>query len=80
MGAWADMILFDPDTISITKMTQHFDLPADGERLLRQAPGLLGTWINGTQVFDGNDYVDVVAPGHILRKFSGEPPKLGMGQ
>ena len=41
VGAWADMILFDPDTISITKMTQHFDLPADGERLLRQAPGLL---------------------------------------
>ena len=26
VGAWADMILFDPDTISITKMTQHFDL------------------------------------------------------
>ena len=80
VGAWADMILFDPDTISITKMTQHFELPADGDRLLRQATGLLGTWINGTQVFDGNDYVDVVAPGHILRKFSGEPPKLGMGQ
>ena len=27
-GAWADMILFDPETISITKMERHFDLPA----------------------------------------------------
>ena len=78
VGAWADMILFDPDTISITKMTQHFDLPANGERLLRQAPGLLGTWINGTRVFDGEDYLDVAAPGHLLRKFSGVCPKLGM--
>mgnify|MGYP000678114322 CR=1 FL=1 len=23
-GAWADMILFDPDVISITKMTQQY--------------------------------------------------------
>lgn len=78
VGAWADMILFDPDTISVTKMTQHFDLPANGERLLRQAPGLRGTWVNGTRVFDGEDYLDVAAPGHLLRKFSGVCPKLGM--
>ena len=79
-GAWADMILFDPDVISITKMTQHFDLPANGERLLRQAPGLRGTWINGTRVFDGQNYLEVRAPGHILKEFSGVCPKLGMGK
>ena len=78
-GAWADMILFDPDTISITKMTQHFDLPANGERLLRKAPGLRGTWINGARVFNGEDYLDVLPPGHVLREFSGACPKLGMG-
>lgn len=78
-GAWADMILFDPDTISITKMTQHFDLPANGERLLRKAPGLRGTWINGARVFNGEDYLDILAPGHVLREFSGACPKLGMG-
>lgn len=78
-GAWADMILFDPEVISITKMTQHFDLPAEGERLLRQAPGLRGTWINGICVFDGKDYRDVPAPGHVLREFAGRGPQLGMG-
>ncbi len=54
-GAWADMILFDPDVITITNMEQHFDLPAGGERLLRRAPGLHGTWVNGVRVFDGED-------------------------
>ena len=80
VGAWADMILFDPDTISITKMERHFDLPAGGERLLRRAPGLLGTWVNGVQVFDGEDYLTVPAPGQVLTKFSTERPSLGMPQ
>ncbi|MBT3533279.1 MAG: amidohydrolase family protein [Rhodospirillaceae bacterium] len=78
-GAWADMILFDPDTISITKMERHFDLPAGGERLLRRAPGLKGTWVNGVQVFDGENYLEVEAPGEVLTKFAGGQPTLGMG-
>ena len=77
-GAWADIILFDPDTITITKMERHFDLPAGGERLLRRAPGLHGTWVNGVRVFDGEDYLAVSAPGHVLTEFAGTPPKLGM--
>ena len=77
-GAWADMILFDPDKIGITNMRRHFDLPAGGERLLRKAPGLHGTWVNGVQIFDGNDYLDVTAPGHVLTKFDGSLPRLGM--
>ena len=77
-GAWADMILFDPETISITNMERHFDLPAGGERLLRRAPGLKGTWVNGVQVFDGENYLDVEAPGEVLTKFSGGLPTLGM--
>ncbi len=77
-GAWADMILFDPDVITITNMEQHFDLPAGGERLLRRAPGLHGTWVNGVRVFDGEDYLSVSAPGHVLTEFSGSGPALGM--
>ena len=77
-GAWADMMLFDPDTISITNMEQHFDLPAGGERLLRRAPGLHGTWVNGVQVFDGGDYLEVPAPGRVLTDFAKRPPTLAM--
>ena len=79
-GAWADMILFDPDEIGITNMSRHFDLPGGGERLLRSAPGLRGTWVNGVQVFDGEDYLQVPAPGQILIKFDGARPRLGMEQ
>lgn len=77
-GAWADMILFDPDVISITNMERHFDLPAGGERLLRRAPGLHGTWVNGVQVFDGDDYITVPAPGQVLTEFASGLPKLAM--
>ena len=77
-GAWADMILFDPETITITKMEQHFDLPAGGERLMRRVPGLHGTWVNGVRVFDGEDYLTVPAPGCVLTEFAGSAPKLGM--
>ena len=77
-GAWADMILFDPEEIHITNMSRHFDLPGGGERLLRSAPGLKGTWVNGVQVFDGKDYVKVSAPGQVLTKFDGARPRLGM--
>jgi hypothetical protein len=60
-------------------MERHFDLPAGGERLLRRAPGLKGTWVNGVQVFDGEDYLDVDAPGEVLTKFAAGLPSLGMG-
>ena len=79
-GAWADMILFDPDIIHATEMSRHFDLPGGGERLLRAAPGLHGTWVNGVQVFDGQDYLQVEAPGQVLTKFNGAKPVLGMGR
>jgi len=79
-GAWADMILFDPDTITITNMERFFDLPAGGERLLRRAPGLHGTWVNGVRVFDGADYLAVPAPGQVLTEFAHGLPKLGMPQ
>lgn len=79
VGAHADMILFDPDTLTVTEMERHFDLPAQGERLLRRAPGLKATWVNGVQVFDGEHYVDHVhGPGDIITRFSADKPTLGM--
>lgn len=78
-GAWADMILFDPDALHVTRPERVVDLPANGTRLIRRAPGLKGTWVNGVQVFDGADYVPLErAPGHVLREFSGALPGIGM--
>jgi hypothetical protein len=48
--------------------------------LLRRAPGLHGTWVNGVRVFDGKDYLSVPAPGQVLTEFAPGLPKLGMAQ
>ena len=77
--AHADLILFDPETIGITKMERHRDMPAGGERLLRRAPGLRGTWVNGVKVFDGTNYVNHArGPGEVLARFRPGAPTLAM--
>ncbi len=76
-GAWADMILFDPERISITKPTRIADLPAGATRLVRSAPGLDGVWVNGKSVFDGKDYTGAT-PGQVLREFNTGAPRLAM--
>ena len=67
-GNAADFILIDPDTVGISRTRRLKDLPAGGERLVRDAPGLLGTWVNGVQIFDGSDYCPVTGPGAVLRR------------
>jgi len=78
LGAWADLMLFDPKTIHVGKAQRVADLPAGASRLICGAIGLHGVWVNGTQVFDGKDYVKVKPPGKVLRKFSSERTTLGM--
>ena len=78
VGAWADMILFDPQEIHVSKPFRVVDLPADSARLTRRAPGLKATWVNGVKVFDGTDYVETKAPGRVLRKFVSNTPTVGM--
>ncbi len=77
-GHWADFILFDPATIGVSKTQRMHDLPANGARLVRSAPGLFGTWVNGVQVFDGSGYTKVTPPGQILTQFSRALPTVGM--
>jgi N-acyl-D-amino-acid deacylase len=68
-GAFADLILFDPDRVGISKTRRVKDLPASGSRLVREPVGLDGVWINGAQVFDGRDYVAAQGPGRVLDRF-----------
>jgi len=69
-GAWADLLLFDPDTVGISKLERVRDLPAGGTRMIRRPRGVHGVWVNGAQVFDGERYATLDAgPGHVLDRF-----------
>ncbi len=70
VGAWADLMLFDPDTVGITRARRVHDLPGGGSRLLRDAEGLHGVWVNGVKVFDGADYCrGARPPGRLIDSF-----------
>jgi len=70
-GSHADMVLFDPATIGVGDPQRVSDLPGGGPRTIRQPTGVHGVWVNGTQVFDGTDYVEhAKGPGAVLRDFA----------
>jgi len=70
-GGFADLFLFDPATVGISKPRRAFDLPGGASRLVRDPIGVHGVWVNGTRVWDGTAYcVDGARPGHVLRKFA----------
>ncbi|MEE8203923.1 MAG: amidohydrolase family protein [Alphaproteobacteria bacterium] len=70
IGAWADLMLFDPANVGISRARRVRDLPGGGSRLLRDAHGLHGVWVNGVRVFDGADYRrGGRPPGHLLDRF-----------
>ncbi|MSQ70305.1 MAG: hypothetical protein EXR27_03300 [Betaproteobacteria bacterium] len=70
-GAHADLMLFDPDTVAVAPKRRAADLPGGGTRVICDPVGLAGVWVNGVQVFDGNNYVEhASAPGRVLREFA----------
>ena len=69
-GAYADLMLFDPDQIGVTAAERIQDLPGGGSRTIRQPLGLHGVFVNGSQVFDGEKYLDyATGPGMVLDHF-----------
>ena len=69
-GAWADLLLFDPATVGISRPLRQRDLPGGGERVIRTPKGVHGVWVNGVQVFDGESYCPLESgPGHVLDRF-----------
>ncbi len=67
----ADIAVFDPDTVGPGPLRRVRDFPADGERLVADAPeGMAHVVVNGTPIrVDGEPVADAVAskPGRVLR-------------
>ncbi len=71
MGAWADLLLFDPASAGISPLNRTRDLPGGGTRMTRAPVGVHGVWVNGVQVHDGRNYASPAqGPGQVLTEFS----------
>ena len=69
-GAPADMLLFDPAAVGISKAQSVRDLPGGGSRMVRAPRGVHGVWVNGVQIHDGQGYIELErGPGAVLDKF-----------
>jgi len=58
-GAWADLVLFDPETV-----TDH----ADFESPQIPSTGIHGVWVNGVRVWDGGATTPSPYPGQIIQR------------
>ena len=70
VGAWADLLLFDPAAVGISPGRRVNDLPGGGTRTLRDPIGVQGVFVNGVRVFDGKHYTRLgKGPGQVLDRF-----------
>ena len=65
-GLVADLVLFDPDTITSLPATVAYDLPAGAKRFLQKATGISHTIVNGHILMENGEHVGAY-PGHVLR-------------
>jgi len=65
-GMAADMVVFDPATISPQMPEVVSDLPAGETRLKQKADGILATVVNGHQLLANNEHTGAL-PGQLLR-------------
>ena len=69
-GAFADIVVFDPETVAPGPIRRVRDFPADGERLTADQPcGMSHLFVNGIEVMRNGGFVDPnfdVRPGRLI--------------
>jgi N-acyl-D-aspartate/D-glutamate deacylase len=66
--AWADLVVFDPDTVGPTELTRVWDLPAGADRLIARSTGIEHVWVNGQAIRRDGEDLDGSRPGALLRR------------
>jgi N-acyl-D-aspartate/D-glutamate deacylase len=65
-GAWADLVVFDPDTVGPEPVSTRFDLPAGAGRVYGGATGMERVMVAGRDIVAGGVFTDD-RPGRVLR-------------
>ncbi len=66
MGARADLVVFDPETVGATALRTIHDLPAGAARLVTRSTGMDHVLVGGEGVVEGGEYTGAY-PGSVLR-------------
>jgi N-acyl-D-aspartate/D-glutamate deacylase len=69
-GKVADLVLFDPDTVTAKTPRYAYDLPCNGRRLVSESEGIEATFVAGVQLYDDGKHTGAM-PGRILRSGEG---------
>jgi N-acyl-D-aspartate/D-glutamate deacylase len=67
-GKVADLVLFDPATVTAKTPRYVNDLPCNGRRLICESEGIKATFVAGTQLYDEGKHTGAM-PGRILRSY-----------
>jgi N-acyl-D-amino-acid deacylase len=65
-GLRADLNLIDFDALSFDMPEMVYDFPANGRRLVQHAKGYVGTFVNGVQTVERDEFTGAL-PGKLLR-------------
>jgi N-acyl-D-aspartate/D-glutamate deacylase len=65
-GAWADVVVLDPEAIGHGAVRTRDDLPGGASRLYAEAQGIAHVLVNGTEIVRHGDFTGAV-PGRVLR-------------
>jgi N-acyl-D-aspartate/D-glutamate deacylase len=65
-GAWADLVLFDPDTVGPRTERTRDDLPGGASRLVAEADGFAHVLVNGVEIVRSGSFTGDT-PGRFLR-------------
>lgn len=66
VGAFADVVVFDPKKLKSGDAYLAKDFPAGTERYIVEAEGYVATLVNGQVMMEGNKHTGAL-PGHVLR-------------
>lgn len=65
-GKVADLVLFDPDTVTAKAPRYAYDLPCNGRRLVAESEGIKATFVAGTPLYEDGKHTGAM-PGRVLR-------------